>query len=83
MTVNVSPTPNPDAMKFTVGVPVGGPSTFTTDTAADDPVAAEVVAIDGVTSMFLTADFVTVTKDRSADWSAIVPAVVAILERRF
>ncbi len=83
MFVTVSGTPNPNAMKFTVGTPVGGPATFTPSTAGDDPLASAVVAIEGVTSMFLTADFVTVTKDPVADWATILPAVTAILEDMF
>lgn len=83
MTVKVSGTPNPRAMKFTVGVSVGGPTTFTTENPADDPIASAVLAVDGVMSMFLSADFVTVTKEDSGDWTTIVPAVTAILEDAF
>ncbi len=80
MVVKVSETPNPRAMKFSVGTPVGGPTTFTPDNASNDPMASAVMSVDGVTSMFLSADFITVTKDQSGDWSVIVPAVTAILE---
>lgn len=83
MAIVIENTPNPNALKFTVGTPVGGPATFSVGTADDHPVAREVVGVDGVTSMFLTADFVTVTKDPGADWSAIAPAVQAILERHY
>ncbi len=80
MMVTVSETPNPNAMKFTVGVPVGGPTSFSAANAADAPLAEAVIAVPGVTAMFLTSDFVTVTKDAAGTWSTIVPAVVAILE---
>jgi hypothetical protein len=80
MVVKVSETPNPRAMKFSVGAPVGGPTTFTLDTASGDPLASAVLSVDGVTSMFLSADFITVTKEQAGDWSVIVPAVIAILE---
>lgn len=83
MAVVTERTPNPNALKFTVGVPVGGPATFVAGSADDHPAAREVVEVDGVTSMFLTADFVTVTKDPGADWSAIAPVVEAILERHY
>lgn len=83
MTIKVSGTPNPRAMKFTVGSPVGGPNTFTADNCADDPIASAVMAVDGVMSMFLSADFVTVTKEDSGDWTTIVPAVTEILEGAF
>ena len=83
MAVTIANTPNPNALKFTVGVPVGGPATFTSTTAGDHPVAKEVLEVQGVTSMFMTADFVTVTKDADGDWAGIAPAVQAILEAAF
>lgn len=81
MPVQPEPTPNPNALKFSVGVDVGGPATFTGD--ADDPLAAELLAIDGVTSVFKTADFVTLTKAPDADWDAITPVATEILEGQF
>lgn len=83
MAVTIDNTPNPNALKFTVGEEVGGPVTFTAETAGDHPVAVAVLGVQGVTSMFMTADFVTVTKDADGDWSAIAPAVQAILEAAF
>ncbi|MFP3913304.1 MAG: NifU N-terminal domain-containing protein [Actinomycetota bacterium] len=83
MPVSSEPTPNPNAMKFTVGEPVGGPATFTTDGEVDDPTAAQLLDIEGVVSVFMTADFVTVTKSAEADWETITPQAVAALESRF
>lgn len=73
-------TPNPNALKFTVGVDVGGPRSFVAANAASDPVAGSLLSIAGVASVFMTADFVTVTKSPDAGWSDITAAVVAILE---
>ena len=83
MPVNPQPTPNPNAMKFTVGVPVGGPATYRAGQGADHPMAAAILATEGVTSVFWTADFITVTKDPGGDWDSIRPAVTALLEERF
>ena len=41
------------------------------------------LAVDGVTSMFLTADFITITKDTTGDWGSIAPAVTEILETAY
>jgi hypothetical protein len=79
----VEGTPNPNAVKFTVGRPVGGPATFVAGKPADNAVAQDLLALEGVTSVFLTADFVTVSKQPDADWSGIVPAAQAILEEHF
>ncbi|MCL1594558.1 MAG: NifU N-terminal domain-containing protein [Actinomycetia bacterium] len=82
MSVVVENTPNPRAMKFTMGVPVGGPATYTDATAADPRVAA-VFSVSGVQSLFMTGDFVTVTRSDDGNWETIVPQVVAILEESF
>lgn len=83
MPVQPEPTPNPNAMKFTVGIPVGGPATYTAATADDNPMARELLALAGVTSVFMTADFVTVSKSADGDWAALTPAISEILARHF
>lgn len=83
MAVQISNTPNPNALKFTVGVDVGGPATFIAGRDTDDPTAAALVAIDGVTSVFMTADFVTLSKTPDASWDMIAPTATGILQQRF
>lgn len=83
MPVSAEPTPNPNALKFSVGGPVGGPATFTSADSAEDPTAAELLRIDGVLSVFMTSDFVTVTKSPDADWEEITPKALEALESRF
>jgi hypothetical protein len=83
MTVQISNTPNPNALKFTVGVDVGGPATFVTGKETDDPMAASLLAIEGVTSVFMTADFVTLSKTPDGSWDTIAPAATTVLEERF
>ena len=82
MAVIVETTPNPRAMKFTVGVPVGGPATYVDATSADASVAP-VLNIEGVRSVFMTGDFVTVTRTEESSWDSIVDKVVAILDSSF
>ena len=83
MSVTVSPTPNPNALKFTVGKDVGGPKTFVPGKQIDDPAAEAIIAIDGVTSVFMTADFVTLTKHPESSWDTIAPAAQAALEAHY
>lgn len=83
MSVQVSPTPNPAAMKFTVGRPVGGPATVRPGDHNAEGFLARLVAIDGVVSVFFTANFLTITKTPHADWDAIVAEAVSILEAEF
>ena len=82
MPIVVETTPNPRAMKFTVGTSVGGPATYT-DPASADPRVAPLLNIVGVVSVFATGDFVTLTRDESSTWDDIVPEATAILEESF
>ena len=83
MAIGIDRTPNPNALKFTVGKPVGGPVTYTEANAGESPLAEALLAIPGVISMFMTADFVTLTKTGDAAWSKIEGAAVAALEAHF
>lgn len=87
MAVTVETTPNPRAMKFKVGGPVGDTATYTSSDVADqgdvDARISPLFGIDGVMSVFMTADFVTLTRTDEASWDNIVPEAVAILESSF
>jgi hypothetical protein len=75
-TANPAPTPNPNALRFSLDVRL--PDTITASSpaeAAESPFLAAVLSIDGVASVFGTADFVTVTRRPGVDWNDIVPAV--------
>ncbi|MFN8104544.1 MAG: NifU N-terminal domain-containing protein [Acidimicrobiia bacterium] len=82
MAVTVESTPNPNALKFVVGSPVGGPLTYRDGGGADEWVQ-RVFALGGVQQVFLTGDFVSVTKTADADWQTLVDDVQAILEDAF
>lgn len=83
MSVRIDITPNPNALKFSVGVPVGGPATFAAGQTVDEKMPAALLAIAGVVSVFLTADFVTLSKETEAEWDNIVPLATEILEAHF
>ena len=83
MAVTVSSTPNPNAVKFTVGVPVGGPTTFVPAQPTDDPLGSALLGLPGVASVFMTADFVTINKLPDAGWDPIIDAATSILEGHF
>ena len=75
-TATPSPTPNPDAMKFTLDVTLAEAVNFRDAAAAsDDAFARDVFAAGGVASLFGVNDFVTITREPGADWDPIVAAV--------
>ena len=83
MPVSISPTPNPNALKFEVGVEVGGPKTFSSLQGTDDPMASALLALPGVTSVFMTGDFVTLSKSPEGQWADIVGDAQRILGEHF
>ncbi len=83
--ITVHGTPNPNAAKFTVDRTLveGGSSKSYLDaaSAAGDPLASQLFGIDGVQSLLIADDFVTVTKDPSASWDALIPIVQETIQR--
>ena len=79
ISVDPQETPNPNAMKFTLSVKVAETGSFSfnaEDTDIEHAIAAAIVAVDGVVSVFGVNDFVTVSKADSADWNQLLPLVV-------
>lgn len=83
MAVSVTPTPNPNALKFTVGAEFDTPRSFVSGAEVDDEVARDLLALDGVASVFMSADFVTISKTADAFWDEIAPEATRILEGHF
>ena len=83
MAVTIQNTPNPNALKFSVGVDVGPPQTFVAGGDVSDPMGAALVALDGVTSVFMTADFITLSKRADVGWDQIADAAKDIIEQRY
>lgn len=86
MFIQTSETPNPLTLKFLVGEEVMAEGTrFMTSAqdAVDCPLAEHLFSLEGVASVFLGADFVSVTKSEAALWSALRPFVLATLMDHF
>jgi Fe-S cluster biogenesis protein NfuA len=85
MFIQTEQTPNPATLKFLPGKTVmgEGAAEFTERTEAErlSPLASRVFKVDGVTGVYLGADFVSVTKSGDEDWHLLKPAVLgAIME---
>lgn len=68
-------TPNPRALKFVLDVTLPARIDAHRGDGSADPFVAEVLAVDGVESVFGVNDFVTVTRAPEAGWDPIVCAV--------
>jgi Fe-S cluster biogenesis protein NfuA len=84
MFIQTESTPNPATLKFLPGQAVmeKGTANFTSaDEAATSPMALHLFSTEGVTGVFLGADFVTITKTEDKDWDIMKPLVLgAIME---
>ncbi len=75
------PTPNPNAIKCLLdGRLENAPrSYFKAEDARNDPLAARLFAIPGVTNLLLQPDWITVSKAPDADWKPIRLAIERVL----
>ena len=80
------PTPNPNALKFTLDRASTEQRTETFRAGSDpseSPLGARIFELRGVTNVFLTANFVSVTKDDDESWDDLVPDVIAAIQAHF
>lgn len=86
MLIETETTPNPQTLKFLPGatVMVQGTRDFATrDEAEGSPLAAALFDLGDVTGVFFGRDFVSVSIDPSASWTAVKPDVLCVLLDHF
>ncbi len=86
--VQVTPegTPNPNAVKFTLDRPATEKRNESFRAGSDpaaSPLGAAIFALDGVTNVFITANFVSVNKEDGVDWDELLPEVISVIEGHF
>jgi len=88
--IQTQSTPNASALKFLPNhsvLPEGFPSTFLEYTSPrstlaapyPSPLAAKLLDVDGVSSVFYGPDFITVTKAEDVNWAHIKPEVFSLI----
>ena len=74
-------TPNPNSVKWVLAQPVatgvGAVSFSEAPSASISPLAARLFEVDGVASVLLGPDFVTVSKQAELEWTDLAPPIVA------
>lgn len=86
MFIQTEQTPNPATLKFLPGRDVLGRGTAdfpTVETAVRSPLAQRLFEIEGVTGVFLGADFVTITKEGDRDWYLLKPSILGVIMEHF
>jgi hypothetical protein len=78
--IEVRQTPNPNARKFVLaGVRFAGSRNYSLGGEIDDPLAARLLALEGVYNVLLAQDFVTVNKLPHVEWPPLQSAVENVL----
>ena len=81
LSITFSDTPNPNAMKFSLGGHVVSKEALSFAKRDDmHPLAQAMFAIPGVRTVFAVNDFVTVTKEDAANWANLTHPIVEALE---
>ncbi|MEM8557662.1 MAG: NifU N-terminal domain-containing protein [Bacteroidota bacterium] len=77
--LRTQPTPNPNALKFSLAdtrLLESGLLAFNSSAeAAAHPFASALFAVQGVANVFITPDFATITKHPAADWGQMMPSL--------
>ena len=86
MFIQTESTPNPATLKFLPGNSVmeTGTANFAApDEANRSPLAQSLFATEGVTGVFLGADFITVTKSDDKEWDVMKPLILGAIMEHF
>jgi hypothetical protein len=82
-TTQAERTPNPNSLKFTTDdgpFLQDGVAAYSSEKEAENnPLAQQLFAIAGVEDVFITPEFVTVSKAETVEWSSVKPDVETIL----
>ena len=81
MFIQTQPTPNPNALKFVPGRTVSNSGSYeiTKKDNIDNDLVRNILAINGVTGVFLGKDFISVNKDQSIDWEDIKHITISLI----
>ena len=83
--LSTQPTPNPDAMKFLVSHPViveGTRSFSSEDEAKGDAFAEALFALPGILNVYVSQDYVSVTKSMMECWTDLVEPIRDVIENK-
>jgi hypothetical protein len=81
--IEIQPTPNPNATKFVLDREISErPVSFLSPAEGEGhPLASQLFKINGVTSVLLLGDFVTINKSAGAEWKQIADKAKEILQK--
>ena len=86
MFIQTEDTPNPETLKFIPGniiLKTGTADFSCKENATQSPLAQRLFDIDGVKTVFLANDFISVTKVSELDWNTLKPSILTGIMEHF
>ena len=86
MFIQTEETPNPSTLKFLPGrevLPNGSMDFSSEQDAKKSPLAEALFNVDGVVGVFLSDDFITITKRNDKDWHLMKPGLLGVIMEHF
>jgi len=86
MFIQTESTPNPLTLKFIPGravMPSGTAFYTSAGSAKDSPLAEALFLVPEVSAVFLSGDFISVTKTEAGDWAALKPLLLSTIMDHF
>ena len=86
MFIQTEETPNPSTLKFLPGrevLPNGSMDFRSEQDAKNSPLAEALFNVDGVVGVFLSDDFITITKRDDKDWHLMKPGLLGVIMEHF
>jgi len=81
MFVQIETTPNPNSLKFLPGKTVSNSGSFeiTKKEETDSELVRNILSVNGVTSVFLGSDFLSINKSEDIDWEDIKHIAISLI----
>ena len=86
MFIQTEETPNPSTLKFLPGqevLPNGSMDFRSEQDAKNSPLAEALFNVDGVVGVFLSDDFITITKRDDKEWHLMKPGLLGVIMEHF
>ena len=85
MFIQTQKTPNPNSLKFLPGTKISNVDSveFLNKDQTDNNLIRDILSIDGVESVFLGLDFLSVNKNEKTEWEDIKHIVISLINDYF
>ena len=85
MFVQTLNTPNPNSLKFLPGekVSLSGPIEFTEKAQTKNDLIRNILSVNGVLGIFLSDDFLSVSKEQTKDWEEIKHIIISFINEYY